>query len=509
MKKVPEMTGEEELQADLIRAFAAGEVKGAPAPVEQITTHLSHVFLSGERAIKFKRAVTLPFVDFASLSKRRDACEAEIAVNRVMAAELYVGAQPISLEAGGFVLGGKGEPVEWAVVMRRFDQAQQFDRLAKAGALTREAVEAVSAKLARAHAAAPGVKQAGYAAHYRQIIHELRAVEAHGAGALGLSAGAPTLFEALDQELVRIGHLIEARRRAGKVRRGHGDLHLRNVCIWNDTPLAFDALEFDDALATSDVLYDLAFLLMDLRRAGLIQHANAAMNRYWDAAGEDDAALALLPFFMALRAAVRMAVAVEAGALTEAQDYRVLGLEILKRHTPCLFAIGGLSGTGKSAVAQMLAACASGPAGARLLRSDVLRKTRAGLALGAKAGQASYTPEQRRQIYRDLARRAAEALAGGASVIADATFIATSAQEAVEASAGRAPFQAYWLSAPLKVRLGRIVGRAHDASDADAAVATAQKEPALLSRAWRRTNADRPVMAIVAEIMDELRGHIC
>jgi aminoglycoside phosphotransferase family enzyme/predicted kinase len=495
---------EEQLQDDLIRAFVDGQVAGAPAPVDHLYTHLSHVFLAGDRAIKLKRAVKLPFVDFSSSAQRRRACEAEIAVNRAMAGELYLCARPITYQAGRFQIGGEGEPVDWVVVMRRFDQKEQFDRLAMAGALSRSHVEAAALGLAQAHAATPPVEHAGYSAYYRQIIHELRDTEVHGARALGLTAGSAALFDHLDEELVRIGHLIDARRKSGKVRRGHGDFHLRNLCLWQGRPLAFDALEFDEALATSDVLYDLAFLLMDLRRVGLGQHANAAMNRYWDAAGEDEAALALLPFFIGLRAAVRMAVAVEAGELKEAQCYRTLGLDLFDRARPGLIAVGGLSGTGKSSVAQTLAACLPGPAGARLLRSDVLRKTREGLSLDRKADQASYAPERRAEIYGELARRASEAIGAGATVIADATFRETTTREAIEAAAGQAQFHACWLSAPRSVRLARVAGRAGDASDADVSVAQAQEEPSDVSAAWRLIDADRPVLAIVAEILEHL-----
>jgi aminoglycoside phosphotransferase family enzyme/predicted kinase len=498
------MISEEQLQDDLIHAFVGGQVAGAPAPVDHLRTHLSHVFLAGNRAIKLKRAIKLPFVDFSSSSQRRRACEAEIAVNRAMAGELYLGVEPITHQAGRFEIAGEGQAVDWVVVMRRFDQDEQFDRLAIAGALSRSIVEDAVRGLVEAHAAAAPALHAGYSAYYRQIIHKLRDTEAHGARALGLTAGSAALFGHLDEDLVRIGHLIEARRRSGKVRRGHGDLHLRNLCLWQGKPLAFDALEFDEAMATSDVLYDLAFLLMDLRRIGLGQHANAAMNRYWDAAGENEAALALLPFFTSLRAAVRMAVAVEAGELTEAHLYRTLGLDLLDRARPKLIAVGGLSGTGKSTIAQALAACLLGPAGARLLRSDVIRKRRAGLSLDMRAGEASYAPERRCEIYRELVCRAAAAVGAGADVIADATFRATSTREVIAAAAGHMPFAGYWLSAPLSVRLARVAGRVHDASDADVHVAQAQNEPADISGAWRVIDADRPVSIIVAEILEDL-----
>ena len=487
-----EVLADAETQTNLVSALSAGEVGGAPAPVERIDTHLSRLFLSGERAFKLKRALRLPFVDFSSCARRRAACEAELAVNRRMAGGLYVDVLPVTQDAdGAFRIGGSDEVVDWVVEMRRFDQQLQFDRLARAGRLTLDHIGRAADAVARLHADAHTSVLAGHAADYRHVIRTLRQTEEHGAARLQIEAGSDLLFELLDAELSRVDPLIERRREAGKVRRGHGDLHLRNICLFEGEPMPFDALEFDERLATTDVLYDLAFLLMDLRGVGLAEHANAAMNRYWNAAGEEEEALELLPFFMSLRAAVRMAVAVEAGDLVEAQAYRTLGLQLLKRGAPILLAMGGLSGVGKSAVAEALAPLLPGAAGARLLRSDVLRKRRQGLRPEQKADEQTYAPERRAQIYRDLAARAQAAVAGGASVIADATFRVSSTRDLIACAAGRTRFMAYWLYAPLSVRLARVLGRAGDASDADVAVAAAQQEPSDLDSAWRRLDANR------------------
>lgn len=491
-------------QGELVKAFSEGRVAGVPAPVERIDTHLSHVFLSQDRAFKLKRAVQLPFVDFSSSQARRAACEAEVML-QPMARALYLGALPIIKEGqGDFRIGGEGEAVDWVVCMRRFEQDQQFDRLASRGALTRQMVEEVVDILARAHGAAPATQSAGHAAHYRKVIDGLHRTEADGAAKLGVQPGSTFLFERLKQGHGRAVRLIEARRARGKVRRGHGDLHLRNICMFEARPMPFDALEFDEALATTDVLYDLAFLLMDLRRIGLGEHANAAMNRYWDVSHEEESALALLPFFMSLRATVRLAVAVEMGALGEAQTYRKLGLELLEPSQARLIAIGGLSGTGKSAIAQALAPLLPGPAGARLLRSDVIRKTALGVGLAEKADEAHYAPQRRADVYLDLADKAAQGVQAGATVIADATFGPCAARKAIVAAAAGAPFSAYWLTAPTRVRLERVARRQGDASDAGIAVAAGQSEPSDLGAEWRRLDADRPVRAIVEEIMHDL-----
>ncbi len=188
----------------------------------------------------------------------------------------------------------------------------QFDEPARAGRLTPGLLEKTADVIAAAHGALAPVLTAGHAADYRAIVRGLCETETDGAARLGLHIGDPALFDALDAELAHVDALLERRRRQGKVRRAHGDLHLRNMCVFEGEPTLFDALEFDERMATADVLYDLAFLLMDLRAIGMGQGASLVMNRYWDAAREEEEALKLLPFFMGLRAGVRMAVAVAA-----------------------------------------------------------------------------------------------------------------------------------------------------------------------------------------------------
>ena len=493
------------LQDDLVAAFSEARVAGVPGPIERFDTHLSHVFLSGCRAFKLKRAVRLPFVDFSTVDQRRVACQAELDINRRLRSPLYVAVAPvIQVGDGSYRIGGEGDTVDWVVVMRRFDQSHQFDVMARKGALTVDLVERAAERIVDMHADAPATALAGHAADYRHVIEMLRRTELEAAESLGLEPGLPAPYDRLDRELARVDALIERRRAAGKVRRVHGDLHLRNICLFEGEPTPFDALEFDERMATTDVLYDLALLLMDLRRLDLPEHANAAMNRYWDAVGEDEEALQLLPFFTSLRAAVRMAVAVEAGRLEEAQKYREVAFQMLERKPPAMVAIGGLSGVGKSAVARAVAPLLAGPAGARVLRSDVLRKRSLGLKPQETAGAQAYAPAQRAGIYRKLTVHAKSAMAAGASVVADATFRVSTTREAIACVGGQNSF-AFWLDAPLQVRLARIGRRSGDASDADAAVAMKQEEPGDLGAGWRRLDARRTVGELAADIMKEVR----
>ncbi|MEZ5657403.1 MAG: AAA family ATPase [Burkholderiaceae bacterium] len=436
-------------------AFESGAVAGVSLSAPRIDTHLSHVFLTRERAYKLKRAVRLPFVDFSTIERRRAACEAELAVNRRMGSRLYIGVLPVIADgAGAFRLGGAGEPIDWVVEMHRFDQSLQFDELARANRLTAPLIEASADRIAQAHAALAPQRDDALAPDYPALIDTLFETDVHGRTRHGLARPGGELFRALRDEHRRLAALLEQRRLGGQVRRCHGDLHLRNLCIFDGELTMFDALEFDDRLATIDVLYDLAFLLMDLRFRGLDLLANLAMNRYWDRASQPPAALATLPFFMALRACVRMAVASEAGDAGEADRYQVLAGELLRRPTPRLVAIGGLSGVGKSVIARQVAARLPGPAGARLLRTDVLRKQRDSEHPPEMftAGAADYTPGARAKVYAAMFAQAAEAIAAGSAVILDATFQNDAARSLLSRHDQGAI--GIWLDAPLGFACG-------------------------------------------------------
>ncbi len=492
---------EEVLQADIVQAFERGEVEGVGAPVKRIDTHLNHIFLAGDRAYKMKRAIKLPFVDFRSKERRRAACEAELAVNRRLGSPFYLRVAGVTAKDDRFALADGAGAAEWVVVMDRFQDDQRLDLLAARGQLGVAEAEAAAGMIARMHAAAPASRIAGHVADYRQVLHNLRRTEEAGAAAQDLSIGDEDLYAHLDAELARLDPMIEDRRARGKVRRVHGDLHLRNLCMLQGNPVPFDALEFDERMATTDVLYDLAFFLMDLRRSGLEREANAAMNFYWDAASESECSLGLLPFFMALRATVRMAIAVQSGDLEEAGSYRSLALELLRRREPVTLAIGGLSGTGKSALAREVAASLPGAAGARIIRTDVIRKRAAGIAMLQHAERSAYAPERRAEVYRDALAHALAGVRAGASVIIDATFQTDDARETLASILPGA--RRIWLDAPLSVRLRRVGERRDDASDADVSVAAAQNPPVQLGSEWRRLDARLPLHQLAAHLLED------
>lgn len=486
-------------QAAIVSALESGKATGDVRPLKRIDTHMSHLFLGEARVYKLKRSRRHPFADMSTVDARRRSCEAELAVNRALAPDLYEAVLPVVRDENGATsVGGAGDVVDWVVSMRRFPDGALLEEIAEAGRLTSDIIGQAVDVVADFHAARPARRDVGHVADYRRILEGLRKTEADGAAAMGVQPASETLFSALERELARRSPLIEARRKAGWVRRGHGDLHLRNICLFNDRVTPFDALEFDPALATSDVIYDAAFLFMDLRTRGLDDLANAAMNHYWDASGQPEGALELLPLFMALRATVRTAVAVEAGDLVQAGRYRNLALDLLRPSTSRLVAIGGLSGTGKSTLAKAVAPNLPGPCGARLLRTDVLRKALASVEPTARLPAEAYEPEGRATVYRVLAQQAREALIAGSSVIADATFREDHARSDIEGAANGHDFVGLWLKASTGARIGRIAGRQADASDATPAIALAQVEPERLGAAWRVVEAERP-MAVLAE----------
>ena len=291
------------------------------------------------------------------------------------------------------------------------------------------------------------------------------------ASSLGRGAGfAPARVAAIrakwSEGIAAAAELLENRRASGKVRRCHGDLHLRNICLLDGEPLLFDCLEFSDALASIDILYDLAFLVMDLEHRGLPRLANQVLNRYLDRTGEDDG-LTAMPLFLSLRAGIRAHVTATALAAhpdradkmaAEARRYLDLAHRALEPQPARLVALGGLSGSGKSTLAAGLAPEFGLRPGARVLRSDVIRKLLLGVAPETRLPAAAYAPDITRRVYGMLRAKAAAALAAGYSAIIDAVSL-TAAQRRSFAEIARTagtPFSGLWLEAAAATMTERI-----------------------------------------------------
>ena len=500
-------------QADIVAFLERPEAHGGAGPVERIDTHISHVFLAGDHVWKLKRAVKLPYLDFSTPEKRREACESELAINRRTAPDLYRAVVPILRRAdGALAVGadakGAGTPVDWVVVMRRFDQSFLFDKMAERGALSEATVIAAVQAIAAFHAKAE--RADGGAETLARIIAGNRASVARAAVPRPLDAArAEALHAASEACLERLRAVLDRRGAAGLVRDGHGDLHLRNICLIDGQPVLFDAIEFNPRFRRIDVFYDFAFLLMALLHRGLSAHAALALEAYVAATG-DVAGLETLPLFLAVRAIIRGHIEATqaqgekgtAAHWAESADYFRLAETALAPPKPVLLAAGGLSGSGKSTVAKAIAPRLGALPGALLLRSDVVRKRLAGVAPDERLPENCYTPEWTARVYAKLLQDAGAALAAGHAVIADAVSGDTAQRGALEDVARRrgVPFIGLWLEAPLPVRVARVGARTGDASDAGVSVARQQKEPHDAELRWRRIDAGGSLSETIARV---------
>ena len=488
-------------QTETIAFLSRAETYGTKDMVERIDTHGAIVFLAGDRAFKLKRAVRYPYLDFSTVDRRRAVCEAELALNRRTAPDIYLAVEPVGRQADGTLALGNGKPVDWLVVMQRFAPECLLDTMARKGPLAPAMIRDLADGIAAFHDCAEIVPGPG-GERVQAVIGGNRASMAALPEDLLPADACDRLHRRSLAMLDTLRPLLDERGRSGHVRHCHGDLHLANICLWQGKPVLFDCLEFDPELATTDVLYDLAFLLMDLWQRGLHAEASLLFNRYCDMRAESDG-LAAMPLFLSMRAAVRAHVnasaaerQVDAAARAQkseaARAYLAAALGFLQRPAPRMIAIGGLSGTGKSTLAAGLAPLAGSAPGARWLRSDVLRKRLAGVLPEASLPADAYTRARSRAVYDTLIEEARRTLASGMDVVVDAVFADSAERRAVAdaAAACGAPFTGLWLEAPPETMRARVGTRRGDPSDADAAVVDRQIGYALGDLAgWRTIGA--------------------
>lgn len=497
---------------DRTRAFLADPATHGGAAVEVMETHISVLFLVSDRVFKLKRALRLPYCDFSTPERRLAICEREVARNRLTAPDYYLGVRRITREGSALAFDGEGALVDAVVEMRRFDQADLMNALARRGALDANFMERLAATIADFHRRAEVRHTGGGAGNIEGVLDINEAGFATGEGLD--RADIARLSAAFRAGLEAKRAILDARERAGRVRLCHGDLHLRNIFRDGDRPVIFDCLEFNDALATVDVGYDLAFLLMDLRHRGLDGFANLVMNRWVDAL-DDEGALPILPYFMALRAAVRAHVSATQAktgggnaAVERARSYFALAETLLSPVPAVMVAVGGLSGSGKSTVAAALAPRLGGGAGARLLASDRLRKARFGVSPETRLTAEAYAPAVSAAVYEDLAVRAEAVASAGTCVVADAVFSTPAERERIAGAAARAgvPFRGVWLALAPEALRERVAARRGGPSDATVEVLERQLDYDLGPMEWLRLDAARGPDQIAATIRRHLQA---
>lgn len=442
---------------------------GAP-PTE---THVSAVFVGPDTVWKLKKAIALPYLDFRALEARQHDLERELALNKPAAPDLYRDVVPLVRDAsGGFAFGGRGEVVEWVLRMAPIEAANFFDRIAAEGRLTPALARALGGAVARYHRALAPLSGIAHLASLEKLAAETL-VSARAAGCD--EADVRRWGEAIEPALARRAGWFEDRAARGFVRRGHGDLHLRNVCLWHGEPVPFDALEFDERLARIDLGFDLAFLLMDCELRVGRRVASEVLTSYVAASGDVALVGGLVPF-LSLRAITRAHVERAGGDDVQARRYFRAALAYLAPLPPAMLAVGGLPGTGKSTLAHALAPMLGAAPGAVVLSSDIVRKRRHGVPPETRLPRAAYTAEAGQRVAAELLEAAACALRLGHAVVLDATFLDPRLRAKAEAVAETAevPFLGLWLEAPLRVLEARIEARARqaipDPSDATVAV---------------------------------------
>lgn len=453
--------------------------------VELIETHISWVLLTGEWAYKIKRPVHYPFVDLRSAEHRTFLCHEELRLNRRFAPDLYVAVCPVTLADGGVRLGGAGKVIEHAVKMRQFPRAEVLDRLLETQHIATEELAQFGRSLARIHATLP-VVPAGQVWSRPDIVRaqilENLAQCAAAAELFGAMAAVNALRPALETAIDSVKSWMSLRWDTGRVRECHGDLHCGNIVRCASHLLAFDCLEFDPALRWVDVAQETATLLADLHARHRPELANAFLGGYLEQAG-DYQACRMLSVYQAHRALVRAKVAaLNAAAATEGQPDSSRARQEFARHVQCageflsarqpiLILMHGLSGSGKTWLAQRLAP----RLGAVYLSSDLERKRIAESDEKFTSGhrsQDSYSAQSRARVYGHLAQCVGDTLAGGYTTIVDATFGRREDRERFQALAARAVIPVWLVNchAPPEVLRARIQARLlqkRDLSEAD------------------------------------------
>lgn len=514
-------------QAEVIAFLSDPASYGREGCVERFETHANLIFLAGLDAWKIKRAVRFPYLDFSTLDKRHAACVRETEVNRRYAPDIYLGCVAITRSScrGGLEFGGSGEVVEWAVHMRRFEQSAILSNVATTAGITPELARRVADIVFESHRQADRAVPVRGVAAIDDVVTSLfrslaRSHRFNGADVQTFSRKAQT-------QLDRARTTLNDRAARGYVRRCHGDLHLANIVLWQGRPVLYDAIEFDENIATIDTLYDLAFLLMDLDRHEQRRAANEVLNRYlWRSNDDLDLrGLRALPLLLGVTAGVRSVVSVDRAAQERggasqrdeerAQAYLRAAIDYLTPLPPQLIAVGGLSGSGKTTLGAALAPRIGSAPGAMHVRSDLERKSLFGAQETTRLGADSYLPKVSQEVYESLRRKARIALEAGHSVVVDAVYSRPEERNAIEAIADAVgvPFRGLWLQANPDKLISRVTARRNDASDATVSVVQQQlgADTGPFSAAWTAIDANGSVEEILqgASLIVGFRCAIC
>ena len=477
----------------LIRALL--EPRRYPGAVQQVVlvqTHISWVLLAGDYAYKIKKPLKLPFLDFSTLERRHACCKDELRLNGRFAPDIYLDVVGLFNTPDDPQWSGGGAPIEYAVRMRRFDEAGRLDHLCRRGALRPEHLSDLAAQLSALHAHAPVAPAGSRFGSPEQVMAPAREnfdalqqllPQADARARLGV------LRDWTEREFARLAPVLQARKAAGRVRECHGDLHLANLVLIDGRVRLFDCIEFNEDLRWIDVASEIAFTYVDLLDHGRAGLANWFVNEALAQNGDYEAAR-VLRFYAVYRAMVRAKVAAIRDAQTpggghaEALAYLALAENLAHPPSARLVITHGLSGCGKTVASTQLLQ-ADPHAGTLRLRSDVERKRLFGLPAahhsGSGTGMGIYAADAHARTYRLLHAHCAMLLEAGWSVVVDAAFLRRGDRVEFQqlARALGVPYRILAPVAPPEVLRARIEARqaqGHDASEATVEVLERQMQ---------------------------------
>ncbi|MDJ0536043.1 MAG: AAA family ATPase [Xenococcaceae cyanobacterium MO_207.B15] len=458
--------------------------------IELVQTHVSYVLLTGDYAYKLKKSVNFGFLDYSTLEKRKHFLDAEISLNSAIAAELYLEVLPITQEGEKFILNGSGEPVAYTLKMRQFPQENLFINLFDAGKLSIQKMEELGKIVAEFHKNAVTneyISSFGKVEKIRQAFDENYAQTQGYIGRAQTQEQLTATQAYTDNFFAEREDLFNSRINNNKIKECHGDLHLKNICLWQDKIQLFDRIEFNEPFRFVDVIYDVAFAMMDLEAKGKQDFANAFLNTYLEETGDWEG-LPLLPLYLSRQAYVRAKVTsfllddpaipetVKQEASQTATNYYKQAWEYTQRKSGKLMLMSGLSGSGKTTVAKTIAR----NTGAIHIRSDAVRKHIAGIALEATGSDTIYTPQMNQKTYERLLELGVMLVQEGFTVILDAKYDRIDYRHKVidAIKLHNISLQIIHCTAPLEVLRDRLNQRSGDISDATADLLTTQQAKA-------------------------------
>jgi uncharacterized protein len=463
-------------------------------PLHLIQTHASFVLLTGEYTYKIKKPVNFGFLDYSTLEKRQHFCTQELMMNRRTAPEIYLEVVPIIQKGDRYQLGSNlqslnpGEtPVEYTLKMREFSQDSLFLSLLERGQITERLMEELGREVAKFHSTTISnnyIRKFGEVSQIREAIDNNYLISQKYIGGPQTQIQYQETKNYTDLFFEQNQELFDSRIANNKIRECHGDLHLRNIALWQDKILLFDCIEFNESFRFVDVMYDVAFTVMDLESRGHQELGNTFLNTYIEQTGDWEG-LQLLPLYLSRQAYVRAKVtslmlddaAISTTEKVEisqtAAHYYQLAWEYTKPRRGKLTLMSGLSGSGKSTVARYVAR----RTGAIQIRSDAVRKHLGEIPLNQRGEQDLYSPEMTAKTYSRLLELGIILAQRGWNVILDAKFDRQNLRTTAinMAQSRNLPLQIVYCTAPIEVLRSRLEQRQGDIADATAELLSSQQ----------------------------------